>query len=216
MSRSVPKEIREFRRQQRETLNKLARSEFREGLKPESWLLEGRFLQQAAEVLWSASDQDYREFISRSEQVQRTSPGGGSVETKDLKNLEVFRVYMLVAGLAIENMIKAIIVKNDPSLIERDKLDGKLDSHDLPGLFREAKVRMSPDEESYLKLLSGHVVWAGRYPVSKTWEDMVLWEGGKPGGTPRKPVLRDEPNHYHELFLQIRKRLSDQLLGATK
>ena len=75
----------------------------------------------------------------------------------------------MLAGLAVENLLKALIVKrmhaeNRP-VTEGNVLRLERGRHSLVALSRSAQITLSSEEREVLARLSTFVQWAGRYPV---------------------------------------------------
>lgn len=70
-------------------------------------------------------------------------------------------VYQMLYGMSFELMLKAICVA---SKIEPPH------THDLLKLTKIAEVKISQNEKDVLEVLTGTVVWDGRYPVPKNKE----------------------------------------------
>lgn len=89
--------------------------------------------------------------------------GGGN------PNAGRWRVYMLLAGLALENLAKSVIVAGQPELVTEEALgqDWPGHGHDLRGLFRRAGLKLSWEELRLVLGLQHYVEWMGRYPVPK-------------------------------------------------
>lgn len=81
-------------------------------------------------------------------------------------------VYMLLAGLAIETLIKGIIISQKPELVEHQKLSKELTRHDLIDLYQMAGLRVNTRRNNLLLRLQNYVENFGRYPVTKTKQDM--------------------------------------------
>ena len=81
-------------------------------------------------------------------------------------------VYMLLAGLAIETLIKGIMVGKNPNLVEPQKLSQELTHHNLLELYRAAGMRESNSRNNLLLRLQNYVEIFGRYPVTKTKKEM--------------------------------------------
>ncbi len=81
-------------------------------------------------------------------------------------------VYMLLAGLAIETLIKGIMVGQNPRLVKSQKLSRKLTHHNLLDLYRAADMRENEPTKDLLLRLQNYVEIFGRYPVPKTKKDM--------------------------------------------
>lgn len=76
---------------------------------------------------------------------------------------------MMLAGMWIECLAKAVIVSKSRPLNHRD-----LQHHDLQRIVRFAGYRGTPEEADLLNHLSAFVRWAGRYPVPRKVSDMVF------------------------------------------
>ena len=81
-------------------------------------------------------------------------------------------VYMLLAGLAIETLIKGIIVSQKPELVEQQELSKELTRHNLIDLYQMAGLRVNPRRNNLLLRLQNYVENFGRYPVTKRKQDM--------------------------------------------
>src|SRR5258708_4430497 len=67
-------------------------------------------------------------------------------------------VYKMLAGLSLELLLKACIVK-------RDGDDSRVPTkHDLIELAKVAGFKPTPQEKNILKILSLYSVWLGKYP----------------------------------------------------
>jgi hypothetical protein len=115
----------------------------------------------AAELLWPHIRRGFTAHFSH-------DPADDSAADEGLRYRGPF---YLLAGLAIENFLKALIVldkqKRGEPLTDRDKLtlvDGK---HDLVSLNGIAGVDVGEIERAMLARLSQFVLWRGRYPVPK-------------------------------------------------
>lgn len=82
------------------------------------------------------------------------------------------RAARMLAGCAIENLLKAVIVRQRTAagtqIVDQDgSLTDIPRTHDLVTLFRIAHVGdLTIDDEQLLDSLSHSVRWAGRYPVA--------------------------------------------------
>jgi hypothetical protein len=73
-------------------------------------------------------------------------------------------VAMLLAGLALENLAKGLVIRRE-GLSGRGL--GSLDKHETLSYLTRAKVRLSNSERKLVRRLEAYVLWAGRYPVPK-------------------------------------------------
>lgn len=81
-------------------------------------------------------------------------------------------VYMLLAGLAVETLIKGIIVAKKPKAVEKQRLSKKLTHRNLQKLYRTASLRENNSRNDLFLRLQNYVENFGRYPVTRTKQDM--------------------------------------------
>ena len=122
---------------------------------PAAWLEHANTLRIASSPIWE-------KFVAI-----RDNP---YLDDSRLKNLAYFRGYMLLSGLAVENLLKALAVKR--GLIT--SRDGKLkfetplkprDGHALTKIADTLNIDLTSDEREILRRLQECVSWAARYPV---------------------------------------------------
>lgn len=83
-----------------------------------------------------------------------------------------FYAAYLHAGLAIENAVKAWLILQDPTIVDRGKVDrrklGDRSGHAFVDLAERILGSLSETERHVLFKLEEHVVWAGKYTVPMT------------------------------------------------
>ncbi len=77
----------------------------------------------------------------------------------------VSRPSFLLYGLAIENMLKALGVASDPTLIAGGELDTSIKSHKLAPLAATVGIVLDHDETALCNMVSEADVYWGRYPI---------------------------------------------------
>jgi len=127
-------------------------------------------------------------------------------------------IYMLLAGLSLENLLKGICLTNNPALIENGaikKWPGP--PHGLKELAVLAGFTVSDSEKALLKRLGDCINWYGRYPVPMKYDrpyprdlvfesesDMVDWLTKDP------PMIKDLFERMSKIVRQLeakRKRV---------
>lgn len=77
----------------------------------------------------------------------------------------------MMMGFALENLLKALLLRDPEHLRKAFSKEGKLswkgDGHDLIALSKEAGFEWGRKEEQYLELWQMCAKWAGRYPLPK-------------------------------------------------
>jgi hypothetical protein len=78
-------------------------------------------------------------------------------------------VALMLAGMALENIIKAVLAKQGMIKLKGEGQDRQLDKmvacHKLDRLIDNAEIEVDDDQRRTLELLSEHVEWKGRYPT---------------------------------------------------
>jgi hypothetical protein len=146
---------------------------------PTSWLLSGERIRDAAEVIIGTEvAKEIPYFRAHEEAVQIAlsiactgSNKSGQAEIKcDPPN---YPPAQLLYAYAMENLLKGLIVANNPAVVDENKISSQLKSHDLIQLSASAGVTVHVEEEPVLAALSELSVWAARYPVATRKEDYV-------------------------------------------
>jgi len=125
------------------------------GQSPHVWLSSATQLKRAADLV--------REELKK---ILSVYPRGRA----RYEDLVLFNSYMLVAGLALENLTKGILIGRNPSIVSSVNLDLKSlvntkGGHDLSKLAQQAATDLSPIEIDLVERLAVFVVWAGKYPI---------------------------------------------------
>lgn len=159
---------------------------------PPLWWLTARRLMQAAEVLWRVHDADLSKLRE------------GQVEAHKLENLQLGLAWMLLTGLALENLVKAVLLKRKPELARPGRMPKwPGNGHDLPKLFDAAGVPLSASERGMLDRLTEFILWRGRYPVPHDVKRLEPRDEVPGGGTPYMMPAND-----HRLATQLFTRFT--------
>lgn len=114
----------------------------------------------------------------------------------------------MLYGYAIENYLKAILVKKGKIRIENDKIVGI--GHDLMKMFIDCEFQSIEAFEKMIKKIERHIFWEGRYtgPVLKkfypdefTEDNISEW--------PNTYVINLDLDIIKSLFFEIEKMLDD-------
>lgn len=82
--------------------------------------------------------------------------------------------------MVIENLLKGIMIYDDPSLVEPDKIATEIDGHNMLTLhagggckkkdghcrLEALELELTPDEQEFVELLEPYVAWMGRYGIA--------------------------------------------------
>src|SRR5687768_311043 len=85
-----------------------------------------------------------------------------------VKKVAYIHSFMLLTGMAFENLIKGILVGRDKTVVDQQKIDNRLwnvrGGHGIAELGKRV-TSLTPDESDLLKRLEEYLFWAGRYPL---------------------------------------------------
>lgn len=124
------------------------------------WFTSGGDLLRAAQAVWERVVPVFQRL---------------TVDEADVELVRYLGPFYLLCGLAVENYLKALIVKDlfgrqdglpDPKAPLR--LPVSLNDHDLRDLAERAHFECSEKERQLLSCLTRYTTWAGRYPIPKT------------------------------------------------
>jgi hypothetical protein len=111
-------------------------------------------------------------------------------------------VYMMLMGLAIENLAKAIhVAKSLASGIEKPNPERFV--HQLLELFEEIHFDINETEVFLIERLEVFVTWAGRYPVPKKSSEMLPRDLPSGGYGIRSYVSIGEIQQIEDLILRL-------------
>lgn len=139
---------------------------------PSGWLASAESLWRAALAVHSVWEDDLRRLREFGFQRGRLRPAGWPtyLDENPLRPM-VGQVYMLLAGLAVENLLKGLAVVRTPGLVQpragqpRRLFQWAGSGHVSRRLAAEAGADLTLDEKSVVDRLEVFTTWGGRYPV---------------------------------------------------
>lgn len=165
--------------------------EFTENASPDNWLKYADELKRTAYLLWKDKDNLWVDLNSET-QERRERPA-------------ISRSFMLIAGLSIENALKAFLIAIDPSLINNGILDKKLHEHNLIKLKDLCgNIKFEEKEVELMTILSEAIPYWGRYPIPRHYEHIKA----------EKIVSEEIFEKYKTLFRKIFYATLDEIKGG--
>ena len=162
--------------------------QFVESAAPEYWYTYAHELADTADAIYKKSK---GEWVSYTHNF-----ADGSTDT--YRRPLVSRPVMLMYGLSFENIIKGLLISEEPSLLQDGKLSKNLLGHDLIKLADQLQsIQLDDTERGLLELLSDVVPYLGRYPVPRNAQDMK----------PEKYISEDIYTSCRTLFLRFEMQL---------
>lgn len=122
---------------------------------PGEWLFFAEELMDAAEILWEQNDGSIRSEIIYDKNKD--------IESKKVSSIS--RPYFLLVGFAIENLLKGLIVFDDPSTIASGRVK-RIKSHKITNLVKDISgIRLSEAELDLCLKIEEAIPYWGRYPI---------------------------------------------------
>ena len=142
-------------------------------LEPWFWVDKADKLLEASKLL-EQQLRDYWSVVLTNAKEGRYNEGG---EPPNIPPLDLHDPYFILVSYALENLFKAIIIRDRSDEIRRQfvqagSLPNLIKTHELARLAREANIKIDIKEEHVLKRLSRWVKWKSRYPVPVELSDM--------------------------------------------
>jgi hypothetical protein len=139
---------------------------------PTAWLASAESLWRAVSAVRRDWKEDMRNLREAGFLRKAIGPGGwlAFLNETQLRPM-VGQVFMLLAGLAIENLLKGLAVARKPELVQprennpRRLFDWAGSGHVSRRLAQEAGVDLTEDEARVVDRLEVFTTWGGRYPV---------------------------------------------------
>ena len=149
-----------------------------QGMSP-FWVAKAKELHRVVEfgfIVWREDIQELREYVR--------SNGLSPLQHK----ASTLTVSFFLAALAIENLLKAILVRQNPDYIRNGKFRGKtISSHNLVEIAAKAAVDLTSDEQDFCELGTESILHFGRYHIGKSVSE-----------SPRKVVVRESAFPVYE------------------
>ena len=144
---------------------------------------------RAARILLPAIQSDLRAVVS------------GSATSMEAP---LSQIYLLLTGLAAENLAKAVIVAGRDAVVTDDRLADDLKTHWLLDLIRRAGVVLSEEDSHLVERLEAHVTWAGRYPIPAKLDDFLPRQHPSGGFGSLAHFVSSDPDRVEALIEQLR------------
>lgn len=149
-----------------DTLN--AKTLFIRDAMPGSWLEIAGELQHAAELVWSESNNKVA--------VEAVFQGSedGQPRLVELKRYSpLLRVWVLLAGYAVENLVKGLLVAQNPDHISSGKLKN-IGQHGIVRLAHQLEgISLSEKEHRVCEVFDEAIPYWGRYPIPKDFRRLT-------------------------------------------
>lgn len=170
------------------------KQEFVRDAMPDKWLEYGTELRDAAELLWAHENEALRvgAVLDSRHEPQST-----------FRTTAISRPYILLSAFSIENLLKGILVAQNPSHISAGEVSKDVWGHNLILLTeRISDLQLSQEQRELIRIAQDALPYWGRYPVPK----------GSNGLLEEYALDQD----YRETFLALHSRLSKRIYDLIR
>jgi hypothetical protein len=178
---------------------------------PINWLVRGLWLFRSAQVLLDAKQSADRRLWTSSlfHMSWLRRPSDEEIRNHSHafeESMGLGMASVLLRGLAIENLLKGILVQRDPEKwVPRPAAAHRPLyhwTHDLETLARDAEVELDQDEVRVCRQLTLYIEWGGRYPTAmapkKHGPEGASWKG-------------DDDTRVDTMFNRLREQLKNTI-----
>lgn len=142
-------------------------------------------------LFWLRSAQNLKnaaDLISTEVETRWAASNTGQETPKMFDWVPLWQVYMLLAGLAYENLVKGIYLTQEKGIVTNGKIiDPLFTNHRTEKLIdqvnklleqqKQKPIELTEHESDLVRELQDAVVWLGRYPVPKKYKDGLIHRG---------------------------------------
>jgi hypothetical protein len=145
---------------------------------PSEWASYAGEIRETMDLLWAKQDGSL--IVSYS-----------GISGKAKKKSAISRTWFLLAGFCLENLLKGLLIAENPRFIKDGKLDNRLKTHKLTHLARMIKsFTFNENEEELFVILEKCIPSWGRYPIPLSVKEI----------TEEISISLDEKNTFDYLY----------------
>jgi|BarGraIncu00421A_1022006.scaffolds.fasta_scaffold26711_1 hypothetical protein len=144
------------------------------------WRGKAAKLKRVADMILDEIEDDRKAIQRARDLLPNMDWADENVNVKDVEDLEedlryrestdLNSTYLLLAGFAMETVVKGFCLLRHPDLIEGANFDRRLATHNLPWIADQLHLVLSEEERQLLGRLERTIVWEGRYPIPRNPE----------------------------------------------
>ncbi|MGA2624731.1 MAG: hypothetical protein ABSF91_12805 [Bacteroidota bacterium] len=165
------------------------------GRLPQNWISKAEEIDRAAKILFDTVRRDFNVLCERSQ--MNANPNANIKPTFPF----LLDVFIFLAALSIENLLKGILLCGNPELISGGKLKEKslITSHKLSKLSKDSGIDFTEDELEFMEVGTSAIHSWGRYPIPKNYCQLES----------SRTIKLDIGEVYNELFTKLLSKLKE-------
>ncbi len=157
-----------------------------------TWEAAAAQLERAADLLWDQAELD--------------AESAAHVAVGEPVPQFVAPVALLLAGFAVENLLKGYLITQKPALNAAGHFAHK--THDLLELVEQVQVSITAGEHDLLERLEVFSTWAGRYPIPLAADDLLPRTSPGGGFAPLTYSTGSDREMWRGLMAKLRASLA--------
>lgn len=154
---------------------------------PYTWKIKADGLMRSANVLLTQAREDIK-HVADSGDIHVQPP--------------VLGAYVMIAGLAIENLLKGILVMRYQHLDIKVFMEA-IRGHDLNLLARDAGLGVDQRDSFLLEKVTSYTIWAGKYPAPLGFDEFVPCDYPDGGWGPVTVIAMSDSVRIQSLFNRL-------------
>ena len=164
------------------------------GRDPAQWVAQSRYLKVAADALLPQ--------LSEAFSTPATQPGNRE------RQIALYQAYMLQAGRAVENAVKAVVIASKPALVTETGCSRVIPEGHGHGFTAAIQgfIAITEDERSLLTRLEECVLWSSRYPIPLKF---TIYERAEEEG--RRTITTRDPELLQALLTRLWQLVTDRM-----
>ena len=169
---------------------------------PKWWLRNAFALKESADLILSDlqmhySQTNHQQFVARLQGTMPTSSHGYfMVERQD--------VAFMLLGLAIEALVKAVIVRDASELFDDNGIFKWKRHLDVNMVSKDAGIKLDPDERGVVEALNCFIKWQGKYPIKLAFSPPNRRGDGTPIGKKEPSLIPAATDLFYRLAFEVR------------
>ena len=178
------------------------------GRDPMVWWSQADSLKRAAEAVYEKVKQEY------------------AADPPVVEHQRSDSIYKYLVGMAIENLLKGIMIADDPSLVKQDDIDNEINGHNMWTFhtgkrckscrLKALESQLTSDEQEFMKQPEPYVVWMGRYGIAKKRDkyegDLDAHTQGGVDIKKQKLEIKEFDKMFHNVYEEISKIFAKKLV----
>lgn len=183
---------------------------------PRRWLEQAERLKEVADAVYRMELEDTARLLAQVTEVEEAVRREAGQAMPPWRGRRLGSVHLMLCGYALENLMKGLLLADDPSLILESPsarhavLANQLRRHSLKEHLREQGVSLDDEGWQAVREAEHAVLWTGRYPGPNRPIDTHIEDPSHGGHRAPGRFYTGWANALHYLYEELHERLSER------